>query len=362
MRTALQYVSLLRVPIFFFAVGVALSWHPKGVRSLLRGTFDVKLAAVPIVILAALVYSATLSLCAVAILEGAPARTGIPAPGGWFAQTMTVSFLAWREIPLKNIWLVFGGLALIPALLCPVRLIWASDRHRGLRTMVCLGALAACVLLSFACSPVYWGYDASARAMASVFRFDPRGYIDPEAERLGQFHVYAAHCVFVIFAQLALYLAIVQVQLRRGKTVPKWLLRWDNFPVLYSVYSMLGLLCLLLSALGFFLDGYGLSLLLVLVLWRFLAWYLDPGNTVGFYKPVIELPSPREILNANSAETGGRVIVVCASGGGIHAAAWTARVPDGTRSAAPREFRGDGAGDLSRVGRQCWGHELRGCL
>lgn len=175
---------------------------------------------------------------------------------------------------------------------------------------------------------------------AILFRLDPRGYLHgpPGQEVLGRFHVYSSSAVLIVFVQLAIYLGIVLICIWRKRRVPKWLLRWDGFPVLYSVYSMLGLLCLLLSALSFFLDRHGISLILVLLLWRLLMSRFDSGSTVGFWKPVSPMPTPREVLEANSAETGGRVIIACASGGGIHAAAWTTKVLTGLDELHPDNF------------------------
>ena len=86
MRVFFEYLSLLRIPILFLGVGVLLAWHPKGLRSALRGAFDARAVAVPTVVIAVLVYSFTLLLCAITILEGAPGRVGVPPLGGWFSR------------------------------------------------------------------------------------------------------------------------------------------------------------------------------------------------------------------------------------------------------------------------------------
>lgn len=328
MRTFLLYLSLLRVPIFFFGVGVLLSWHPKGLRSALRGAFDARLIAVPTVMIAVFAYSFTLWLCAVTVLEGAPARMGAPPLGGWFSDTFLFSVFAFREVPVKKVWVLIAGIALLPTVLCALRLGRANKSRRWAKVALCLATLGALILMCLATPAQYWGFEWVKRVLTHLCRFDPQGYIDPQTGVVGDLHFYTAQSLLIL-AQLAGYLGFVLVQIRRRKPVPKWLLTWDSFPILYSVYAMLGLLCLLLSALAFFLDRYGISLILVLIIWRLIVWYFDSGATVGYFWPPKSLPTPREVLAANSAESGGRVIVVCASGGGIHAAAWTTKVLTG---------------------------------
>lgn len=338
MRDVFLYFAALRVPLFFLGVGVLLAWHPKSMRSLLRGVFDTKTSVLPVIVVAALTYSVTLWLCALAILEGAPARLGLPVPSGWLAREVPSSVFSWGNVHFTNLWLLVLGLALLPSLLCAARLIGACRKGRGLRFLFTLASAGALVWLLALSGPDYWGVATSARWLGRIFHFDPRGYLDPATGHLLRWHVYTTQSILTVFVQLAAYLGFVLLWIRRGRRLPKMFLRWDNFPVLYSVYAMLGLLCLLLSGLGFFLDGYGISLIAVLVLWRLLVWYFDAGSTVGFFRPLINQPTPRQVLAANSAETGGRAIIVCASGGGIHAAAWSTRVLTGLEKEHPGSF------------------------
>ena len=245
-------------------------------------------------------------------------------------QSITISVFAWHGVRVKNSWLLVAVISSLPAVLGCLRVIWANREGRFTRTLLCLGTLLGFAAISFANRPDYWGVAATQRLLTPLVRLDPAGYIDASTGEVGRLHIYTVHSIAIAFLQLALYLGLILILIERRKRrpapLPQWILRWDNFPVLYSVYAMLGLLCLLLSGLSFFLDAYGVSLVAVLVLWRLVVWYFDEGATVGFYRPAFEMPTPREVLAANSAETGGRVIAVCASGGGIHASAWTTKV------------------------------------
>ena len=103
---------------------------------------------------------------------------------------------------------------------------------------------------------------------------------------------------------------------------------WITIPSLAYVCLALVVLSWILSALTFFFDRWRVPLLLIVVLWTLAVgrstetdyYYrvsVDPHNQVVF-------PKPADILNQKS-----RPVIIATAGGGIQAAAWTAKVIQG---------------------------------
>ena len=162
-----------------------------------------------------------------------------------------------------------------------------------------------------------------------LMRFDPAGYLDKATGRL-----LPGHWIAVQFT--ALY-------------VVGWsligLLKYYSLTVgiesvfmpssLAFVVILVGLFALILSGLSFFFDRYRVPVLLP---WLALlaATSLIPGTDhfvrTASHRPA-SAPSPTEILAYMQAP-----VLVCASGGGIAAAAWTAQVLSALDRQNPRRF------------------------
>lgn len=332
MRTVFEYLSLLRVPLLFWLVGCLLCWDIRSLRHMSRGVFDVATGNIPIVMTGALIFSAALWLSAATAIEAGPARTGLPPLDGWLAESVHVSVWNWDAVEVRHAWLVLAALALIPTFMCLVRIVRIRDAGWPQRAVAAIATLAVFAPSMFASAPDSSLIRTIESAWLQLIPPDSAGYVGIGG-RMDGFHSHAAMLLGTQITQLGVYIVFVLARVVRRQPLPLWLLRWDSFPVLYSVYLMLALVCLLLAGLAFYLDAYGIPLIAAIVVWRLAVGWWDRGSRTLFYKPLLDLPSPREVMAATSAETGGRAIVVCASGGGIHASAWTTRVLTGLEAA-----------------------------
>ncbi|MFQ5934662.1 MAG: patatin-like phospholipase family protein, partial [Dehalococcoidia bacterium] len=170
------------------------------------------------------------------------------------------------------------------------------------------------------------------RVVARVLQWIPRsiwaGYI--EVEEAGRMHFRAGHgTATAILIVLAMAYWYGDRFLRPGQV------EGSQLPALAYLLVLLMLLVSLLSGTSFFLDRFRLPLLLSLILWSFLSYGLNTDHTfpVRAVRPYgLDIPSAGESIEPWLAgeEGAGRekptLLVVCASGGGIQASAWTARL------------------------------------
>ena len=97
-------------------------------------------------------------------------------------------------------------------------------------------------------------------------------------------------------------------------------------PTLAYVMLLAMLLCWGFSGLAFYFDRYRIPVLIPLVALLFITSRLSSAD---YLYPVIEPEQASGNTTANAAASGDAIIVVAANGGGIQAAAWTARVLTG---------------------------------
>jgi hypothetical protein len=115
----------------------------------------------------------------------------------------------------------------------------------------------------------------------------------------------------------------------------------DRFPIFATVLIMMVAACWVLGGLAFFLDRYRVPVLTVLILLmvfpRILHWDHNPitgGSQEEHYLSTTEigekpsLSNPKDIVQAHlsNIHDGRPLIIVTATGGGLHASAWTAAV------------------------------------
>ena len=130
--------------------------------------------------------------------------------------------------------------------------------------------------------------------------------------------------IILTVAMLGFFAAVVSLRLFTSA---------ERFPILATVLIMVIALCWLLAGVAFFLDRYRVPVLTLMLL-SMIAFRMLPnhGQEEHYISVVTDaqsasLPSPADVLAARLAASGGRpLIIVTATGGGLHASAWTAAV------------------------------------
>ena len=157
------------------------------------------------------------------------------------------------------------------------------------------------------------------------------GYYDPASGLLLPGHQLAAQATVMFGVAYALVGWLKYRSLGDGST-PLWLP-----PSLAYIALLAGLLTLILAGLSFFFDRYRVPVLLPwLALLALASWSPEADHTFPTPRPARAQPAarPEHVIAAAS-----RPIVVCASGGGITAALWTATVLARLDAANPGRFR-----------------------
>jgi hypothetical protein len=316
----LRYLDLLRVPVL---IGLVLVLLPcvavfTGARSLLAGLFDVTPRGFYFASLGAIAVSWTVMVTTRIILTVAYLRIpGIAPP------------------PPLGTWPQWGaGFALL-AVPVAAAALWISPRQgyarRWMAGLLAVGTMAALFAggrwLYLTLEPQL--QRAPAPVLAGALRRAPvllGGYVDaPEV-----LHYHLASVIAFVLA-LGLYATLGYVNRRR--------LGGDTVPALTSVLLLLLMLGWAFSGLTFFFDAYRVPLFLVLAVWFTIAAQFRSSDHYYRLLPLQgghpEPPTPAETLLAAGRD---RVIVVAANGGGIQAAAWTARVLTGLDQDLGPEF------------------------
>ena len=166
-----------------------------------------------------------------------------------------------------------------------------------------------------------------------VARVSPAGYLDDKRELLGRHKFAAIQGVLSLLFYVGLFLA--KLIPTRGADAP-------YIPTLCLILVLVMLLCWAFSALTFFFDRFRVPLLLLLGTFVavsaglpqsdhfYTTLRLDPAATT---RPS---PSPGQLLSRRADRP---IILVAASGGGIQAEAWTARVLSGIKQDFERKQR-----------------------
>ncbi len=334
----IPYLYLLRVHIL--TAGMLLIGPPLALLSpLLRGLFDLDygtwwrtVMGVALVTLAAFAAAWTLMAATWATIFNAPAR-------------FDTSRIARVRYPITWPNREAFGVVAMPTVLATVWYSWRASGVSPFRLLlgVVLGLAAAVGALLVARRSadalhlaVHRGVTRGApiRVVRWIMRRLDRpnvreGFLDPRTGELTPGHL-LAWLVFTFSA--ALYLAI---------GVGKWLrIGYEtNFSTLACVLLLVLMVCWLLCGLTFFLDRYRLPAVLVLAVAAFGIASLPLPGSEHVYRtwPFPHDPSPRpdRVLAIGSRTP----ILIAATGGGIQAAAWTARVLTGLHDALPSDLR-----------------------
>jgi len=215
---------------------------------------------------------------------------------------------AWRLI----LGVVFGAVAAV-AILASAR--WSADQLQ--RTVRYAPARNA-------------GTRAVRRAIDKLKQEQIRdGYIDPKTGELAPGHLLA---VMVFASCVVLYVTI---------GVGKWLrLGYEtNVSTLACVLLLILMICWLAAGMTFFLDRYRVSLVAMVGGCAIVIGLLGLPGSDHVYRtyphPEDISPWPHQVLNLGTRTP----ILIAATGGGIQASAWTARVLTGIDDALPTDLR-----------------------
>ncbi len=318
---ALQWVFLLRVPllsgIVAFVVFPCLALSKA--RSLLGNLLDITPFGMFVATLSAL-------LCAWSSLIT-----------GWIITTngqarLRFDFgMSWGR---TGNWFVAAGLCTLPLLLAAIYYghRWAQRSFVSLIAGVAIGAAVAAAIslqalrfydVCLAPRPVAaWRWFAGLSPQVTAGYLE-NGFVLPS-------HLLGA-VLFGVF--VGIYLVLGVAKAIRGS-------QSTGVPTLAYVLLLITMVCWVFSGLTFFLDRFGIPvlfvLLVVLAVGLFAPWtdHLFQTQPVGKERA----PFPEDVLLAGGSD---RVVLVAASGGGIQAAAWTARVLTGLelkfRGATPQK-------------------------
>jgi hypothetical protein len=296
----LSLASVLRFPILFLVLLLLLSfWAPR--TALLRGIFDVQPKHLWKVAGSALMAAASIVVCFWVIVANGPQRFGIPAllsatpPIGW----LFVASLALAAPSLIKVWKV------------------STAGSAGTRLASMLGGIAAIILASwFPLHNVDWVYARIGFLLPLIDWIGP-GYLDPQG-RPGVEHLFGFGWVLLTFL---FYIAL---------GVSHWLLlatgtrKAGEISTLASLFLLLSLGVSSLAGITFLLDYWHVPTLTFLItIVGALAMFRSTDHTFKVTPTSIEPLSPRDTLLASGHQ---EAVLVTAAGGGIHLAAWTAKV------------------------------------
>jgi hypothetical protein len=338
------YLYFLRIPLIFALILVFLPlvglWLGGGPNPMLGGFFDLKRGEVFVVCLGAFLYGAALSVAVALVLLYGRDR--------FFAAQLSDGDLAIKHLgPLSVpkvaipfiIFLVACVLTLVGGVVEGV-----DSASWKQRLPFAVAALLAFALVLFAVAAL-WNKTSSDRTIfiASRLTWTPFGYLqraDPppnpgawpfrDPPRLLPGHGFAL-LMLAIF--LAFYLAFAFGRyfylhaIEMGETTKVWL----PMPTLGSVLLLLGTLFWILSALAFLLDRYRIPVLVPIALILILTAQFPESDHYFEVRKLADTTelTPKEALRPPAGDTSDSAIVVAASGGGIQASAWTARVLTG---------------------------------
>jgi hypothetical protein len=326
----LQLLAALSIPMamLLFLVGFPLV-AVAGKSSLLWGLFDLDLS--PRLRLPIRHYFATLSAFVVAgsalciihiVLLGGHDRFDLSIPHFWPMVAGVLVFDRSNGSPLPRLLLVLSGIS-IWFMAFALFTSWTQDRSRSLVRMIAGILLALATGAALAWLVVHDGIGILQWAAGATANSGLAAWLGPGYQEHWEAHLAAALAALLallLYAGLGIYGRLVlgkdkMVAALIGPLMAILVLGWAG------------------SALQFFLGRWHIPLLLVVAIcgwingmlpWSDHTYTLLPRNTTP-------APPPFQVLTA-----GGRncAVLVASAGGGIQAAAWTAKVLEGLHSSA----------------------------
>jgi hypothetical protein len=313
------YVFLLRFPILCMLLLVGFRWIALRLKpDLLANLYDVDGPGTFLVTLTAILCSWSIFLTGWTIYSHGPERF-------WIGR--------WSSLGPPPAW-AFAAVAIL-GLICVSGIFSYSPKQNPSRKATALwigalGGILVCAAFLFVTRPVaerlgQWRLLSDGMAWFSQ-TLGRRGYVDAQG------HIYPEHLTALAFFLVSLLVYGILGLFKRSRRGEP-----TGIPALVYVLLLLMLATWTLPALSFALDPFHVPVLLLLVAWLIVIsrspksdHYFD---TVSIpYVPGAPgaasncAPNPAEVL---AFPADGKVVLVAASGGGIQAAAWTARVLTG---------------------------------
>jgi hypothetical protein len=338
------YLYFLRIPLIFALLLPVLPlvglWIGNGPNPMIGGFFDLSDREVFFVCLGGFLYGATLSVAATLVLLYGRER--------FFAAPLSADDLA-----PKQFWLLTFPRIAIPFIVffafCVLVLVagvvgGVDPTHWKARGLCALAAFVVFAAILFVVAAL-WHRTSSDKTtfIARRLTWTPFGYLQrvdpPLTPGIWPFvnppKLLAGHgfALLMLAVSILFYLAFAFGRysylhaIELGKVATPWL----PLPTLGSVLVLLGMLCWLFSALAFLLDRYRIPVLVPLAGILILTAQFPESDHYFEVRPLADVTefTPVDALRPPPSGAPDSAIVVATSGGGIQAAAWTARVLTG---------------------------------
>jgi hypothetical protein len=338
------YLYFLRIPLIFALILPVLPlvglWIGGEPNPMIGGFFDLSSPEVFFVCLGTFLYGAALSVAATLVLLYGRER--------FFAAPLSAADLA-----PKRLWLLTVPKIAIPFIvffaICILVLISGTvegvdSTHWKARSVAALAAFLVFTVVLFVVAAA-WHKTSSDKTtfIARRLTWTPFGYlqraipappagtwpfVNPPKLLAGQGFAVLMLSVSILFYLVfafGRYFYLHAIEL--GKVATLWL----PLPTLGSVMVLLGMLCWFLSALAFLLDRYRIPVLVPLAGILILTAQFPESDHYFEVRKLSDTTAftPAEALRPPTGVPSDSAIVVATSGGGIQAAAWTARVLTG---------------------------------
>lgn len=327
-KIPIVYVFLLRFPILCMLVLVGFRWIALNLKpDLLANLYDVDGPGTFLVTLTALLCSWSIFLTGWIIYSHGPERF-------WIGR--------WPSLGAPPLW--GFAVAAILGLVCVSGIFSYSPKQNPSRTAKGLwfgvfGGMAVGAAFLVGMRPVAellgrWRFLSDGMAWFSQV-LGRRGYVDAQG------NIYREHLVaLALFLLSLLVYGILGLFKRSRRGEP------SGIPTLVYVLLLLMLATWTLPALSFAFDPFHVPVLLLVIAWLVVI-SRSPKTDHFFDTSAIPYspgapgsgsncaPNPEEVL---AFPEDGKVVLVAASGGGIQAAAWTARVLTGLEQQNPGKF------------------------
>jgi len=362
----LTYAYLIRFPLLMGAAMAVIPYAAffTGSRSLLENLFDLSPVAIMVVTMTALLSAWSVMVTARLTLTYSSERFGV--------VQAKVGPLGWRHILLYGLLAapIIAGVvyetvelwdyttpadnrlkvaAFAPGILLAFLLLWLADLAQRRINSPATNRSAPAMLMpskrqwpdkiipqASKSGPAVSAPGWLARRMMNVPHISGRGYIDYDANTQDRFPLLPGHG-----GALAMWLIFAAVYAALGVITSPWLTPL-RAPSLAGVLLLLTMLNWGLSGVAFFLDRYRVPVLVSILILMGLTSLFFPRSD-SYYR-IERKGGAAEIKPQNllAPRRGAKVILVAANGGGIQAAAWSARVLTGIEASC--RIRGDCGG------------------
>ncbi len=349
----ITYAYLIRFPLLTAAAMVGLPYAAffTGASSLLENLFDLSPVAIMVVTVTALLAAWSVMVTVRLTLIYSGERFGVAQarvrPLGWrhillfgllaapiIAGVVYETVELWDYTPRStNLWKIA---ALAPGIIIALLLLWVADIVERRIDRITTNPKAPAMLIPSKKKPagiIIRRLSESenaprspgwlAKRMKNIPHFSGRGYIDYEAGPQDRFPLLPGHA-----GALALWLTFAAVYAALGVMTSPWLSPL-RAPSLSGLLLLLTMLNWGLSGMAFFLDRYRVPVLISILIFMGLISTVFPHPDSYYFIYPKDAGAEIRPQNLLAPRKGAKVILVAANGGGIQAAAWSARVLTG---------------------------------